>query len=122
MGGILRFNLIRSGMRRCGLVSFTRADLMKFDPRTKELFTDAGQFLKRLHCPLRVKWSNLESMPSSSHRVCSECERQVLNTAEMSDAQILSAIQSDPDTCVAISARQENVSIIQWNRDSTVRE
>jgi hypothetical protein len=85
---------------------------MKFDPDTKELFTDTGTLIKVLHCPLRKRWEQLNEAASSPHRTCSECEREVLDTAAMSESEVLSALRADPSTCLCVSACQENVTIL----------
>ena len=33
---------------------------MKINPSTKEIFTDTGAFVKRLHCPIHVKWKAMK--------------------------------------------------------------
>lgn len=85
---------------------------MKFDPGTKELFTDAGALIKVLHCPLRKRWEQLDEVASGPHRTCSECERAVLDTAAMSEVEVLSAVRADPLTCLCVSACQENLTIL----------
>ena len=86
---------------------------MKFDPSTKELFTDTGALIKVLHCPLRKRWKQLDEASSGPHRTCSECEREVLDTAAMSETEVLSAVRADPSTCLCVSACQDNLTILQ---------
>ena len=33
---------------------------MKIKPSTKEIYTDTGKFVKRLHCPIHVKWKAMK--------------------------------------------------------------
>jgi len=93
---------------------------MKFDPTNRTLFTDEGVFVKRLHCPLRMRWSQLRPQEMSQHRRCEECQHQVLDTAAMSDAEISAAVRADPETCLSISPRQANVSIIHWTEKAAL--
>ena len=85
---------------------------MKLNPTTKELFTEDGQLIKVLHCPLRIRWEQLQVQTGSAHRNCMNCEHQVLHTAAMSDANVLAAVQTDPTTCLYISADQENLTVL----------
>jgi hypothetical protein len=85
---------------------------MKFDPSTKELFTDSGELVKVLHCPLRMRWEHLEVTSSSPHRTCGECERIVLDTAALSEAEVLAAVRTDPSTCLLVRACQENLTML----------
>ena len=85
---------------------------MKFDPGTKELFTDAGVLIKVLHCPLQKRWEQLDEAATGPHRTCSECERAVLDTAALSEFEVLSAVRADPFTCLCVSACQENLTVL----------
>jgi hypothetical protein len=84
---------------------------MQFNPQTKALFTDAGELVKILHCPLRMHWEELNPIADSPHRTCMECTHQVLDTATMTDAQLLAAVRSDPSTCFCVTADQPNLTI-----------
>ena len=42
---------------------------MKLNPSNKELYTDSGTFLKRLHCPVSVMWKDLMENGSNT-RAC----------------------------------------------------
>lgn len=85
---------------------------MKFDPGTKELFTDDGELVKVLRCPLRMRWEQLATSDDSPHRTCGECAHPVLDTAALSDAEVLAAVRTDPSTCLCVRAGQENLSLL----------
>jgi hypothetical protein len=89
---------------------------MKFDPGTRELFTDAGELVKVLRCPLRMCWKQLTASVGSPHRTCGECDRSVLDTATLSDAEVLAAVRSDPSTCLCVRASQENLTLLPTRR------
>lgn len=92
---------------------------MKFDPTTKELFTDAGTLVKKLHCPVRMRWEQLHASTDLPHRVCNECSHDVLDTAVLSDAEVLAAVQSNPSTCLSVAASQANLTLIPPGRTTT---
>jgi hypothetical protein len=107
----LRFSLSLAAMPSIGSASRIGAP-MKFDPNTKELFTDEGELIKVLYCPLRMRWEQLDVRPGTPHRQCSECNHSVLDTATYSDAQVLLAVRSDPSTCLCVRASQSNVTLL----------
>jgi hypothetical protein len=82
---------------------------MKFDPISRALYTDEGQFLKILHCPMRKRWQELNLTGPEAHRNCNHCERIVFDTAELSDLQIVELLHDDPDTCLKVSLDQSNI-------------
>jgi hypothetical protein len=84
---------------------------MIFDPPSLSLYTDAGELIKVLHCPLKKRWDELRET-ETSHRTCSNCERAVLDTSTMTEAEVVAAVQSDPQTCLCISAVQENLTLL----------
>jgi hypothetical protein len=86
---------------------------MKFDPITKNLYTDAGKFIKKLRCPMAQRWEQLDARPDSPHRHCGECESSVLDTATLSDHDLLAAVRADPDACLSINAKQPNLTIFR---------
>jgi hypothetical protein len=85
---------------------------MRFDPSTKELFTDDGELVKVLHCPRRMRWEQLGSSAGSPHRTCGECDHGVLDTAALSDDQVLAAVRADPSTCLCVRAGQQNLTLL----------
>lgn len=85
---------------------------MQFNPKTQALYTDSGELIKVLHCPLRKQWDQLAPQTATPHRVCDSCARQILNTTEMSDAEVLSAVRADPSTCLAVDRKHPNTRIL----------
>ncbi len=83
---------------------------MTFDPYSLALFTDAGELIKELHCPLKKRWHELGET-ETAHRTCSNCERPVLDTATMTEAEVVAVVRSDPQTCLCVSAVQENLTL-----------
>jgi hypothetical protein len=83
---------------------------MTFDPYALALYTDAGELIKVLHCPLKKQWDELNET-DAPHRTCWNCERAVLDTATMTEAEVVAAVRTDPHTCLCVSAAQENVAL-----------
>lgn len=85
---------------------------MEIDLQTGNLFTDEGEFLKTLSCPLNKKWNDLDGSHDKSVRPCDSCSRMVHDTAGMTDHDIVILLEKDPDTCLAISADQGNCTVL----------
>jgi len=84
---------------------------MLFDRSSLALYTDAGELIKVLHCPLKKRWQELRET-ESPHRTCSNCERAVLDTSAMTEVEVVAAVRSDPHTCLCVSAGQENLTLL----------
>lgn len=83
---------------------------MKYNPLTKTLFTDKGEFIKELNCPFKPKWEVMQSIQGElSKRNCSFCDHSVLDTMEISDENLLEIVRKKPDTCLKIDPGQPNV-------------
>ena len=84
---------------------------MKIKPSTKEIFTDAGAFIKRLHCPINVKWKAMKKM-EVDRRICFECNKTIHDTASLNDTDLVRLINNDPQACFRVNLNQENIKII----------
>jgi hypothetical protein len=84
---------------------------MKFNPLTKEVYTDQGEFVKTLNCPYKVVWDNLKPTNSSS-RKCTNCDHLVLDTEALTDDELLKIVRQNPATCLKIDLHQHNLQIV----------
>ena len=84
---------------------------MKFNPITKELYTDKDDFIKSLQCPLKINWELLDPHNLYSKK-CSHCERSIIDTQFFSDEEINEIVSLTPNTCLKIDLNQNNVKII----------
>lgn len=84
---------------------------MQFDPRTNELFTDDGTFVRRLHCPRQAEWDELQVVPRAGERHCVDCRRPVFDTATMTDAELIALMEWQPAACLAVSPKQQNCTV-----------
>jgi hypothetical protein len=86
---------------------------MRFNPITKEVFTDNGQYIKTLHCPYDMQWANLRPIPhDETLRQCSLCNHNVIDTAFVKDDELLKVVQDNPNTCLKINPHQNNIEIV----------
>jgi hypothetical protein len=85
---------------------------MKFNPITNKLFSDEGGFIKYLHCPFKVEWHTLRVNSDNGKRSCEICDRDILETENLSDSEILSIIKDNSHACLKLNFNQENLEII----------
>jgi hypothetical protein len=84
---------------------------MKINPSSKEIFTDTGEFIKRLHCPIHVKWNAMKKNGDRS-KICVECNKTIHDTANINDNDIVKLMKNDPQACLKVSLNQDNVKIV----------
>ncbi len=90
----------------------TEAFNTKFNPGTKQLFTDSEELVNVLRCPLPMRWEQLTAPAGEPHRSCAHRERRVLDTAMMSEEEVVAAVRADPTTCLCVRAGQPSLTLI----------
>lgn len=84
---------------------------MKFDPLTKDIYTDKGVFIKTMKCPYKMTWDNLE-ITNSTMRKCTNCDHLIVDTESISDEDLLKIVRQNPATCLKIDLNQHNLKIL----------
>mgnify|MGYP000013992793 CR=1 FL=1 len=84
---------------------------MILNPITNELFSDSGILIKKLECPYKIAWKDLEVINKVS-RNCSVCDHLILDTAFFNDEELLELVNTNPATCFKININQENLKIL----------
>jgi hypothetical protein len=84
---------------------------MKFDPLSKDIYTDNGVFVKTMDCPYKIIWDNLE-ITNSTMRKCANCNHLIVDTESMSDEDLLKIVSQNPATCLKIDLNQDNLKIV----------
>lgn len=84
---------------------------MKFNPLTKDIYTDKGEFIKTMNCRYKMNWDNFEEGNLTS-RKCAICEHLITDTKNFSDEEMLNIVQQNPDICLKIDLNQNNIKII----------
>ena len=64
---------------------------MKFDPLTKDIYTDKDEFVKTMNCPYKMSWDNLEAT-SSTLRKCANCDHLIVETEGLTDDDLLKIV------------------------------
>ena len=84
---------------------------MKFNPLTKEIYTDKGEFVKTMNCPYKMRWDNLETT-NSTMRKCANCDHLIVDTEVLTDDELLKMVRQNPSTCLKIDLNQQNIKIV----------
>jgi hypothetical protein len=80
---------------------------MKFNPNTKKLYTDKGEFIKQMHCPKDISWESMELTSNDLRRKCEHCKKEVLDTEFLKDEEVLFFTKLNPETCFRIKLLME---------------
>jgi hypothetical protein len=84
---------------------------MKFNPLTKEIYTDKGEFVKTMNCPYKMNWDNLETTIINM-RKCANCDHLIVDTEVITDDELLKMVRQNPDICLKIDLNQQNIKIV----------
>ena len=84
---------------------------MIYDAETHELWTNEGNLLKTLDCPLHKLWSELVVVPNPAMRHCTSCHKTVVNLAEKTEAEVEELLTRFPDCCVYVAPKSPTVRI-----------
>lgn len=84
---------------------------MKFNPLTKEIYTDKGEFVKTMNCPYKMNWDNLETTIINM-RKCGNCDHLIVDTEVLTDDELLKMVRQNPAICLKIDLNQQNIKIV----------
>jgi len=84
---------------------------MKFDPITKDIYTDKNEFVKTMNCPYKMSWDNLE-VTNLALRKCAKCDHLIVDTEIVTDDDLLKMVRQNPNTCFKIDLNQHNLKLI----------
>lgn len=84
---------------------------MKFNPLTKDIYTDKDVFVKTMNCPYKMSWDNLETT-NSPIRKCANCNHSIVDTEDITDDELLKIVRQNHNTCLKIDLNQHNIKII----------
>ena len=79
---------------------------MQYKIDTKELYTDKGVFVKKMQCPKVVDWEKMLPGTNDMERICSHCNKSVLNVEFLSDDEVLFLMKMRPETCLKINVKR----------------
>lgn len=85
---------------------------MLFNPITNELFNDKGDFIKKLECPIGMKWVSLfNNGETLQERYCQQCHKTITDTSFLNDDKLTLLVNEKPTVCLKVSLLQSNLII-----------
>ena len=90
---------------------------MKFNPITKDIYTDNNEFVKTMNCLYKISWEKLEPI-NSTIRKCENCDHLIIDTESITDDELLKIVTQNPDTCLKIDLNQKNIKILTNTRSA----
>jgi len=70
--------------------------------KEKNLYATNGDFLKKIQCPKSASIDNLHPKNNTSLN-CNLCEREVLDTDQLSENELETILRENPETCLKIN-------------------
>lgn len=84
---------------------------MKFNPISNNLYTNEGEFLKKLYCPYDISLDELKEV-DKVNKLCTKCNHTVLDSAFMQEDELKLILKQNKKICLKLDFKQENVDII----------
>jgi hypothetical protein len=79
---------------------------MKYNPDTKELYTNKGILIKKMQCPKVVYWEDMLPGKNDLERICSGCNKSVMDVEFLSDDEVLFLLNKRPETCIKVNTKK----------------
>ncbi len=79
---------------------------MKYKVETKELFTFQGILLKKMQCPVEVKWEEMQPGKNDLEKICTQCNKMVLDIDTLSEEEVSFLLSKNPDICLKINVKK----------------
>ncbi len=70
--------------------------------KDKNIYTEKGVFLKTISCPKKISYSSL-IRKTDKHMLCSSCKRNIIDTDNISEEELIDILTKDKDTCLVIN-------------------
>ena len=70
--------------------------------KDSNIYSDNGVLLKTISCPKKVSYSSL-IRKTDKHMLCSTCHKNLLDTDNVSEEELVGALRRDKDTCLVIN-------------------
>ena len=85
---------------------------MKFNPITKNLFTDSNVLIKNINCPIYIRWGGLSPTKSDGVRRCNLCEKNITDTNDLTDEVVAEMVRLDSTICLKVNLNQANITVV----------
>lgn len=87
---------------------------MKLNLKTKSIYSDNGEFIKKLKCQYFITEADISlSRSIKLAGNCTYCKNEIYKTENLTDKELLSLVDKDPNICFLINKNQSNISKIE---------
>lgn len=86
---------------------------MIFDPQTNSLYSDKGEFIKTVYCPMSLRPEQLRLMDGKRDRYCLECKTEIKCIDLLSDEDVKSAAAEDKGICIFSTPEARNIVFLR---------
>ena len=70
--------------------------------KDSKIYSAQGVLLKTIHCSKKVTYSSL-IRKTDTRMLCSTCDKNLLNTDNVSEEELIDTLTKDKDTCLVIN-------------------
>jgi len=85
-----------------------------FDPHTRNLYADDGEFLKTVECPLALRVQDLHALPNESpDRFCHHCDRTIRCADDLTDSQMRAELEEDEELCIFATPQARHIVLLR---------
>lgn len=74
---------------------------MLFDLRRSMLMTSSGADIKKIECPIRMSWNQLQH-DHEQGPYCSTCDRAIVDCSLLNENEIVARVRANPGCCLAV--------------------
>ena len=70
--------------------------------KDSKIYSNKGVLLKTIHCPKKVSFNSL-IRKTDKHMLCVSCKRNIIDTDNISEEELIDILTEDKDTCLVIN-------------------
>ena len=70
--------------------------------KNSKIYSDEGVLLKKIDCPKKVSLGSLIKK-TDKYLLCSSCQKNLIDTNNVSEKELVDILTKDMDTCLAIN-------------------
>jgi hypothetical protein len=87
---------------------------MKINLKTKSIYTDENEFIKKLNCKYVITEDDLkEEKNKKIIGKCNHCQKGVYKTENLTDIELQTLLKKDSNICFYIEKNQSNISKVE---------
>ena len=70
--------------------------------KDSKIYSNKGVLLKTIHCPKKVSFNSL-IRKTDKRMLCSTCQKNLIDTNNVSEKELVDILNKDKDTCLVIN-------------------